>query len=135
MPSELELVFVNEQKTQVDIHAIEEQLTRTLSRLRKEATDQNPLQQSVGVGRLITEIVFVGDKKIKALNAQFRGVDTPTDVLSFTRNGEDPNYPASIVISIETATRQSVVAGWSLSQEIVSLANHGFLHVLGFSHA
>lgn len=135
MPGELELVFINEQRTNIDTALIQQQLLLTFSRLRDAQQRSNPLQQSVEVGRLITEIVFVGDKKIKALNAQFRGVDAPTDVLSFERDGDNPNHPASIVISVETAARQSRLAGGDLSREVVSLANHGFLHILGYSHA
>jgi probable rRNA maturation factor len=134
MPSALELVFINEQPVQIDTALIEQQLHLTFARLYAANKTTNTLQQSVGVDRLVTEIVFVGDKKIKALNAQFRGVDAPTDVLSFERNGDNPEHPASVVISLETAARQAELAGWSLSQETVSLANHGFLHILGYSH-
>lgn len=133
MPTELEVVFLNEQPSTIDTEVIEAQLRQTLHRLTA-SVEKSPLRQSDEVGRLITEIVFVGDKKITALNAQFRGVNAPTDVLSFERSEANPNYPASIVISVETAERQAKIAGWSISQELVSLANHGFLHVLGFSH-
>jgi probable rRNA maturation factor len=130
MPTALELVFLNETDEVVSTTEIEHRLRQTLERLRT----QTRLQASGSIGRLITEIVFVGDQKIQALNAQFRGVDAPTDVLSFARGDDTPEVPASIVVSVETAKRQAKLAGWSLNQELQSLINHGFLHVLGFSH-
>ncbi len=131
MPSELELVYVNETNQVIDQPAISEFLRRTLQRLLTGSS----LQQPGSVGRLITEIVFVGDKKIQALNSQFRGVDAPTDVLSFNRPDDNPENAASIVISVETAARQAKQAGWSIDQELNMLANHGLLHILDYSHA
>jgi len=123
---------LNETATRINTEVISRQLHQTLNRLRPTSSR---LQQSEPVGRLVTEIVFVGDQKIQALNAQFRGINAPTDVLSFDRNDTNPDLPASIVISVETATRQAQAAGWVLDQELSALANHGFLHILGYSHA
>lgn len=122
--STLELVFLNESATSINTEMVRQWLERTWTRL----------QGSEQIGRLITEIVFVGDQKINALNATFRGVDAPTDVLSFERPSTNSDHPASIVISVETAERQAKSAGWSLDQEVCSLANHGLLHILGYAH-
>lgn len=122
--SALEIVFLNETSATVNTQLVQNQLQRTWVRL----------QGSEQIGRLITEIVFVGDQKIQALNAKFRGIDASTDVLSFERPTAEFDSPASIVISVDTAARQAKAAGWSVDQEIASLANHGFLHILGYSH-
>lgn len=132
MPGELELVFINATSYVPDSQHIEGALKQTLRRL---AAAPIGLQHPDPVGRLVTEIVFVGDQRIQSLNATFRGVETPTDVLSFERPDTNPDLPASIVISVDTARRQAARAGWSVEEEIASLANHGFLHILGYTHS
>ncbi|OLP19581.1 rRNA maturation RNase YbeY [Leptolyngbya sp. 'hensonii'] len=85
------------------------------------------------------------DTEIQALNAQYRQVDRPTDVLAFAvLEGETaqilsqidslPVYLGDIVISIETASHQAASKGHSLSQEVTWLAAHGLLHLLGWDH-
>ncbi|NLM20530.1 MAG: rRNA maturation RNase YbeY [Peptococcaceae bacterium] len=92
-------------------------------------------------------LVLVDDNKIQALNKAYRGVDAPTDVLSFAlqEKGEgepDVMFDASlpdpalgdIVISVERARAQAKEYGHSFRREIVYLAVHGALHLLGFDH-
>lgn len=71
------------------------------------------------------------DAFIQDLNARWRGLDKPTDVLSFAQE-DDPHLLGDIVISLPTATRQADRAGWPLDHEVVLLAVHGLLHLLGF---
>ena len=88
-------------------------------------------------------VSFVNDEAIHALNKQHRGVDRPTDVLSFPlgENGVyDVNHETGafllgdIVISIETAYRQAEVYGHSLEREVGFLTVHSMLHLLGYDH-
>ncbi len=85
------------------------------------------------------------DAEIQALNAQFRHQDRPTDVLSFAamevdfpqiaENDADGSlYLGDIIISVDTAARQSLEHGYSLERELAWLASHGFLHLLGWDH-
>ncbi|MFN4280336.1 rRNA maturation RNase YbeY [Thermosynechococcus sp.] len=81
------------------------------------------------------------DAEIQALNSRYRDRDTPTDVLAFaTRDDalplplEEPEYLGDIIISGDTARRQAMEAGHSLSTEITWLACHGLLHLLGWDH-
>ena len=84
------------------------------------------------------------DAEIQRLNAQYRQIDRPTDVLAFAALEDEMNLPAEmdslplylgdIVISIETAQKQANVQGHSLSIELLWLASHGFLHLLGWDH-
>ena len=69
------------------------------------------------------------DAFIQALNAQYRGKDRPTDVLSFAQG--DPDLLGDIVISLPTAARQAEAAGWTLESEVALLGVHGLLHLLG----
>ena len=75
-------------------------------------------------------IVLCDDPFIQALNAEYRGKNKPTDVLSFAQ--DDPNILGDIVVSLPTAARQAEAAGWPLNSEIALLGVHGLLHLLGY---
>jgi len=84
--------------------------------------------------------VFVDDAYIQGLNQQYRGIDAPTDVLSFAMQEGEP-FPeegelilGDVVISLETARRQASEYGHSLAREVAYLAVHGVLHLLGYDH-
>lgn len=85
-------------------------------------------------------IVIVDDEEIQKLNRDYRGKDTPTDVLSFLLQegdfvvSEGDNLLGDIVISLETALRQAEDYGHSLEREVGFLTAHGMLHLLGYSH-
>lgn len=85
-------------------------------------------------------IELTNDPVIHLLNRELRGVDRPTDVLSFPVNeGEEliavpDGHLGDIMISVETAQRQAEELGHSTAREIAFLAIHGTLHVLGYDH-
>jgi probable rRNA maturation factor len=84
-------------------------------------------------------VVFVSDRKIRELNRDFRQMDKPTDVLSFAADEGETPFPGNpvlgdVIISIETAERQSHDIGHSLDDEINRLLIHGLLHLLGYDH-
>ena len=84
-------------------------------------------------------ILFVNDQEIERLNKIYRGVERPTDVLSFSQREGDfseinPQILGDIVISIDTASRQAKDKGHSLEEEIYILIVHGFLHLIGYDH-
>ena len=77
-------------------------------------------------------VLVTDDATIQSLNLQFRGIDSPTDVLTFPGD-EEPDSPlGEIAISLPYAKRQAIVRGVSLTQEICFLAIHGALHICGF---
>ena len=88
-------------------------------------------------------VKFVNDEEIHTLNRDFRNVDRPTDVLSFPL-GQDGVYDVNldtgakmlgdIVISVETAKRQSTEYGHSFEREMAFLTVHSMLHLLGYDH-
>lgn len=91
------------------------------------------------------DITIVDDEEIHALNRDYRNVDRPTDVLSFALDEEAEDEPelldgpeehllGDIIISAETAQRQAEEFGHGLEREIVYLAVHGLLHLLGYDH-
>lgn len=107
-------------------------------------------------------VALMGDAAMRRLNRQFRGVDAPTDVLSFPAaapRGADPgrdtprrserpsrpqrmhvtklheiNHLGDIAIATGVAGRQAAQYGHGLSTEIRLLALHGLLHLLGYDH-
>ena len=88
-------------------------------------------------------LMLVDDQRIHALNQEYRGVDRPTDVLSFALQEDMEDEPdavfeddmlGDIVISAERAKEQAKEYGHSFEREIVYLAVHGTLHLLGYDH-
>ena len=92
-------------------------------------------------------ITIVDDERIHEINREYRNVDRPTDVISFALDDdlEDSDEPelidgpeehllGDIIISVETANRQGEEFGHGLEREIVYLAVHGLLHLLGYDH-
>ncbi|SMB92987.1 probable rRNA maturation factor [Thermanaeromonas toyohensis ToBE] len=90
-------------------------------------------------------LTLVDDEEMRRLNRNFRGIDAPTDVLSFALQEKVPGEPeiqggegelllGDIFISLDTARRQAKAYGHSLEREIGLLTIHGFLHLLGYDH-
>ena len=88
-------------------------------------------------------VTFVDNAAIQELNAQYRGKDMPTDVLSFPL-GENGVYDKNedtgasllgdIVISMEKAMEQAELYGHALQREVAFLTVHSMLHLLGYDH-
>ncbi|HWR42666.1 rRNA maturation RNase YbeY [Sporomusa sp.] len=94
-------------------------------------------------------VVLADDDYIRQLNRQYRGKDTPTDVLSFAMNehcqgDHEPEITEApddieillgdIIISLDTTARQAEEFGHSLERELAYLTVHGMLHLLGYDH-
>jgi len=91
-------------------------------------------------------LALVGDARMRALNRAWRGLDEPTDVLSFPsgeapgptrrRRGDDASEPVlgDIAIALGVARRQARRLGHPLATELRVLALHGLLHLLGYDH-
>ena len=77
-------------------------------------------------------IAIVSDRRMRALNRQFRGKDAVTDVLSFP--SEERGFLGDIVIAAGVSNRQAKDAGHSAQTEVKGLALHGLLHLLGYDH-
>jgi probable rRNA maturation factor len=84
-------------------------------------------------------LVLCDDPFIHGLNRDHRGMDKPTDVLSFAQRegeGADPDdmLLGDVIISVETALRQAEARGHGLDHELRVLLVHGILHLLGHDH-
>lgn len=92
-----------------------------------------------GAARGEVSVAVVSDRRMRALNRQFRGKDSVTDVLSFPSSEHGARPPASpflgdIVIAAGVAARQAKAMRHSLATELRVLALHGLLHLLGYDH-
>jgi len=82
-------------------------------------------------------IVLVDKDEIQNLNAKYRGINTPTDVLSFPQPQDDFEGPCllgDVVISPQVAESQAVKYQHSFEKEMAILLIHGILHLIGFDH-
>jgi probable rRNA maturation factor len=81
-------------------------------------------------------VLLAGDERLRALNLQFRGLDKPTDVLSFPALQEtaDGGQGGDLAISLETAAAQAAAHGHTLQVEVKVLILHGLLHLAGYDH-
>jgi probable rRNA maturation factor len=106
-------------------------------------------------------LLFVNDRKMQEMNLQYRGIDKPTDVLSFPQQNRDAlcvmrkglkkqDLPAGlnsslithhsslplgdIVINLQQAKRQAKEHGMTFYEELTRLLIHGLLHLLGYDH-
>ncbi|MFD3269124.1 rRNA maturation RNase YbeY [Paenibacillus dendritiformis] len=127
---------------------IEPRLIELLERILQEAA------RTEGVDGGEVALTFVDDAGIHELNREYRGIDRPTDVLSFAMREStdeemdilyeveedaelarlDDDLLGDIIISTERAQAQAEEYGHSLEREIGFLFVHGFLHLLGYDH-
>ncbi len=84
-------------------------------------------------------ILFTGDNRIAQLNNRYLGRKGPTNVLAFAMSGGpapqiESDMLGDVVISIDTALRESRELGEDLEYTIYRLLIHGVLHILGYDH-
>ncbi|CAI5520765.1 unnamed protein product [Closterium sp. Naga37s-1] len=96
------------------------------------------VQSGTGVAAAEMSVLLCTDAYIRELNSEWRGVDAPTDVLSFPQDQPPGLSPllllGDVIISVETAQRQANERGHSLLDELRILMVHGMLHLLGYDH-
>lgn len=121
---------------QIDVAAIRAAVAATLERL--------------GITEAALTVVLTTDEEVRGLNAQYRAVDAPTDVLSFAARESVEGAPAlmlpgdvaaeidrflgDLVIAYPYSERQAAEFGNSVLAELQLLAVHGTLHLLGYDH-
>ncbi|MNB87833.1 Endoribonuclease YbeY [compost metagenome] len=137
----LQLVWNNEQQ--------EMEIGELLISLLEQILEKAGKLEGVDDGEV--DLTFVDNERIHELNREYRGIDRPTDVLSFALNesGEDepeivyevedssediPDMLGDIIISVTRAKEQAEEYGHSLERELGFLFVHGFLHLLGYDH-
>ena len=129
----MELIFSEESLDQLKIDDLEEQMLKAAT-IACEGEDQDPDVIEVSV-------TFVEPEEIKELNAQYRGKDAVTDVLSFPQFDDWDDLPeegeialGDVVICMERAAEQAEEFGHSLEREVLYLFVHSIYHLLGYDH-
>ena len=88
-------------------------------------------------------LTFCDDDAIRAINAEYRGIDRATDVLSFPLYERDDEIElfddelspfGDIVLSVPHAIAQAEEYGHSVEREVCYLVVHGLMHLAGYDH-
>jgi probable rRNA maturation factor len=118
-------IINNQRKIKLDWKIFENFAAKALSQI-SEAENKTPA------------IAFVSDRKMRALNKEFRGKNKTTDVLSFPFQADEfdieQTFLGDVVISLEQAQRQAAENDLDLETEIKQLILHGILHLCGYDH-
>ncbi len=124
-------------------------LIEVVNRQRTKAVDAKRAAQlaravlnKIGEGEAALTISFIRDRRMRQLNRAYRGLDEPTDVLSFAYHESEDDYEfaaaanhlGDLVISVETAERYAGELGLSFARELDHLVIHGTLHLAGYDH-
>ncbi len=135
MKNRVMIYFSDEQSTVTVTYA----LKRLLRRAVIATLDYEGYQNECSVS-----LTFSDNEWIRVLNRDFRGIDRPTDVLSFPlidfEGGEEPaaeepiTMLGDIVLSLERAEEQAEEFGHSFRRECAFLCVHSMLHLLGYDH-
>lgn len=131
----IRIYFENEQ----DKRTVSEYLKRLLRRAIRATLESEGFTH-----RCELSVTFTDNEGIHALNREYRGIDRPTDVLSFPQfdfyggealpEGDETVSLGDIVLSLERAEEQAREFGHSFSREAAFLTVHSVLHLLGYDH-
>ena len=87
---------------------------------------------------IVVSLCLTDDAEVQALNARWRGIDAPTNVLSFpsppVRQTGEPRMLGDVALAYETVAREAQEEGASLADHFCHLVAHGFLHLIGYDH-
>lgn len=116
----------------VEVHQ-EDGLSLPVDPRRVEAAVRWALERE-GARRAEISVAFLGDDGIAELNREYLSHEGPTDVISFPLH--EPGHPplGDVYIGLEQALRQARELGVEAAEELLRLAIHGTLHVLGYDH-
>lgn len=96
--------------------------------------------KKLNVGKCEVNIIFVDLEEIHFINKSYRGIDRPTDVISFALEDNedkcvsDVRVLGDIYICMEKVYEQAKEYGHSFKREMAFLTVHGLLHLLGYDH-
>lgn len=78
--------------------------------------------------------LFAADADMKALNARWRGLDKPTNVLAFPAAENCENWLGDLALGLETVQAEAQAQGKSFEAHLAHLLVHGMLHLLKYDH-
>ena len=98
------------------------------------------LVEKLELQNALFNVIIVDDKYIHKINKEYRGIDRPTDVISFALEDDkqidlpDLRVLGDIYISYDKVISQARKYNHSNKRELCFLAVHGLLHLLGYDH-
>ena len=103
------------------------------------AVDGAQLRQAIGNVLADRDIIsgdisvaIINDDQIQVLNARYLDHDWPTDVLSFVHESDEQRLDGEVIVSADTAHRESRRYGWRPADELLLYVIHGALHLIGY---
>lgn len=133
-------ILIDNRQDKVDVINLEELVEKVIKTV---------LEVEEVIDNVEVSVSFVDNEEIRKLNKYYRGIDKPTDVLSFPlaefedtyaeveeieEDSEEVQPIGDIVISLEKALEQSMEYGHSFEREVAYLTAHSMLHLLGYDH-
>ena len=91
----------------------------------------------LGRDKVELSLALVSDAEMQRLNAKYRQMNYPTDVLSFAADKDFPvetRLLGDVIISVEKAAQQAKERRRTLDEEMITLLIHGIVHLLGYDH-
>lgn len=129
------------------LRRVDQPFVAGLRRARLRRVAQKTLAQEGLSGQVEVSLVVCDDATIQQLNATYRGIDEPTDVMAFplldSGLSTPPGFPSApdgvlrlgdVVISYPRACAQAAECGHPVPRELEVLLVHGLLHLLGYRH-
>jgi probable rRNA maturation factor len=118
---------------------IQNRQKRTLLNLKQIRRATQRILAELGLLDAELSLLLVDDARIQDLNRRYLKRDKPTNILAFPmREGEfstlHPHLLGDLVISVETAKRQSNRFGLDEMEMVILLMVHGVLHLIGYEH-
>jgi probable rRNA maturation factor len=117
---------------EVDV-SVGEGVTSPVDPARVEAAVRHVLREE-GVDAAEISVALVSDTEIASLNEDYLQHEGPTDVISFALHEQGESPLGDIYVGVEQAVRQAAEFGATPADEVLRLAIHGTLHVLGWEH-
>ncbi|WP_028992490.1 rRNA maturation RNase YbeY [Thermoanaerobacter thermocopriae] len=133
-------ILIDNRQSKVDAANLEELIEKVIKTV---------LEVEEVIDNVEVSVSFVDNEEMRKLNKYYRGIDKPTDVLSFPlaefeetydkiekidQESEEVQPIGDIVISLEKALEQSMEYGHSFEREVAYLTAHSMLHLLGYDH-
>ncbi|MCB7153677.1 rRNA maturation RNase YbeY [Bacillus stercoris] len=120
--------------------SVSEEMLKEVENLLQFAAEREGVQDQAEVS-----VTIVTNDDIQQINKEYRGKDTPTDVISFALEEEGegeveivgaemPPVLGDIIISADRTREQAEEYNHTFKRELGFLAVHGFLHLLGYDH-
>ena len=114
---------------EIEIHNEQKTIAVDSAQLR-EAVGNVLADRGIENGEI--SLAVISDDQMRVLNARYLSHDWATDVLSFVHESDDQRLDGEVIVSADTAQRESCRYGWRPADELLLYVIHGALHLIGY---